>query len=213
MGYHCVNSTPIKESIWESINQSIIEDCGHVVTSNSDGSHRSGKDMESSILGSISNKTAKYINNKKFFKMSSYRLSSVCSDGNHGDVDSIIAEINRRKNFDVYSILVRDDTSCDYICYDWYIIPSDFVLLDPETYKWTQRSGTKNKDVIIGWETDVVNGCSMSVTFSMSSQLWINVSVSSICQFLNSSCRVRRGKVMNYRELYRATRSEPQDAC
>jgi Ser-tRNA(Ala) deacylase AlaX len=61
-------------------------------------------------LGRISNKSAKYSNNKKSIDISSYRLTTVCSEKKCGTPTEIIEEINKRKNFDYYSFIVRDET-------------------------------------------------------------------------------------------------------
>jgi sulfatase maturation enzyme AslB (radical SAM superfamily) len=85
-------------------------------------------------LGRISNKSAKYSNNKKNIDISSYRLTTVCNAKNCGSPQEIIQEINSRKNFDYYSFIIRDEMSCgsgggtDQISYDWFLIPSNYIL-------------------------------------------------------------------------------------
>lgn len=200
-GYHLINDEPVKESPWEDINTLIIKDSGYIVNSQSNGSHRPGGDIISNI-GIFSNKSAKYSNDS--FKISSYRLTTVCSNSNPGEIDSIINEINNRKNFNFYSIIVREENTKSII-YDWYLIPSDFYLLNPNSYKWKPKIGKKgkNKDATIGWETDKINGSSMSITFSMSSQLWIDINITDeVKKFIISSCKVNTGKKYNYIQLY-----------
>ena len=80
-GYHLINSSPINETIWEDINAIIFSSLGIDIYSKSDGSHSSGMDINCS-LGRISNKSAKYSNNKKSIDISSYRLTTVCSEKN-----------------------------------------------------------------------------------------------------------------------------------
>ena len=176
-GFHLVNESPIKESIWENLNAEIFASAGCSVTSKSDGSHKSGADIVCAI-GGISNKSSSYEKDGTQFKISSYRLTSVCSESNPADAASIIAEINRRKNYDYYSIIVRSETPTTYI-YVWYLIPSSCPALNPETYTWVPTTGAKGKkkDCTIGWRTNVVDGSWMSISFSMSSQLWMNFNI------------------------------------
>ena len=176
-GFHLVNESPIKESIWENLNAEIFSAAGCAVTSKSDGGHKSGADIVCAI-GGISNKSSSYEKDCTQFKISSYRLTSVCSESNPADPASIIAEINRRKNYDYYSIIVRSETPASYI-YDWYLIPSSCPALNPETYTWVPTTGAKGKkkDCTIGWKTNVVDGSWMSISFSMSSQLWMNFNI------------------------------------
>jgi len=203
-GYHLINDDPIKETPWEDINAIIMTASGLKVDSQSNGSHKSGGDISCS-MGSFSNKSTQYDSaDNNSFKISSYRLTTVCSDKSPGAIEDIIAEINKRKNFTYYSIIVRRDNDTE-ILYDWYLIPSDFPALDPASYQWRPKLGKtgKNKDTIVGWETDVLNGSKMSITFSMSSQLWLDVSVTEeMRQFIVGSCRVSRGRKYNYIQLY-----------
>ncbi len=173
-GFHLVNDTPIKESIWENLNAEIFAAAGCPVESKSDGSHKSGADIVCSI-GAISNKSSTYEKDGANFKISSYRLTSVCSEKDPSNPAAISAEINSRKNYAYYSIIVRSETPTTYI-YDWYLIPSSCPALNPETYTWVPTVGAKGKkkDSTIGWRTNVVDGSWMSISFSMSSQLWIN---------------------------------------
>jgi hypothetical protein len=194
-GYHLINDDPIKETPWEDINTVILNASGCSVHSKSNGSHQSGGDI-SCTLGSFSNKSTQYEKGNQAFKISSYRLTTVCSDKEPGQIESIIGEINRRKNFNYYSIIVREDVGNE-ILYEWYLIPSDFPAFDPATYQWTPKLGKvgKNKGVVTGWESNVVHGSSMSITFSMSSQLWMDISITEeMKSFIIGSSRVQRGK-------------------
>ena len=121
-GYHLINSSSINETMWEDINAIIFSSLGINIYSKSDGSHSSGMDINCS-LGRISNKSAKYTSNKKSIDISSYRLTTVCSEKKCGTPSEIIEEINKRKNFDYYSFIVRDETNNENISYDWLLIP------------------------------------------------------------------------------------------
>ena len=203
-GYHLMNNDPIKEVVWESINAMVLNASGCNVDSQSSGSHKSGQDLSCS-LGTFSNKSTQYGSNKKSFKISSYRLTTVCSDKTHGDINAIIAEIERRKNFTYYSIIVREESDTEFL-YDWYLIPSDYPAFDPASYSWQHKLGkTKNKiGEVMGWETDNMDGSSMSITFSMSSQLWIDVHLTpDMNTFIIGSSRVTKGSSLNYIQLYK----------
>lgn len=54
-GYHLINKSPVKESIWEDINCSIVKNfC--LVADQANGNHKSGKDNKFNTFN-ISNKT------------------------------------------------------------------------------------------------------------------------------------------------------------
>jgi hypothetical protein len=203
-GYHTINTSPINETIWEDINTVILSSLGVGISSKSDGSHSSGMDINSTF-GRLSNKSAKYNTGKTHIDISSYRLTTVCSDKNCGTPEAIIEEINKRKNFDYYSIIVRDEKNHSTISYDWFLIPSDYFVLDPATYTWEPSIGKrgKNKDNQTGWTTNEINGCRMSVTFSMSSQLWIHLELTNeIKKFIVSSATVDNTPKYNYIMLH-----------
>jgi hypothetical protein len=196
-GYHLIHDDPIKESRWEDVNAIILEASGCSVYSQSNGSHQSGADLSCS-LGEFSNKSTQY-DKPSYIKISSYRLTTVCSNKMHGEIETIIKEINRRKNFTFYSILVRKENASN-ILYDWYLIPSNHPVLDPSTYEWKLKSG---KTGITGWETNKINGSSMSINFSMSSQLWIGVHMTEdMKKYILGSVTVARGRKYNYISLY-----------
>ena len=202
-GYHLINSSPINETIWEDINATIFVSLGIDVYSKSDGSHSSGMDINCS-LGRISNKSAKYVNNKKSIDISSYRLTTVCSEKKCGTPTEIIEEINKRKNFDYYSFILRDESNKENISYDWLLIPSNYLILDPSSYTWEPTIGKrgKNKDTQVGWRTNENNGCKMSITFSMSSQLWIHIEMTEeIKKFIIANAIVKNKPKYNYIEL------------
>ena len=202
-GYHLVNEDPIKESPWEDINALVLTASGCPVTSQSKGSHISGGDINCS-LGTFSNKSTQYDSGNKGFKISSYRLTTVCTEKTPGLPEEILAEIDKRKNFAYYSILVREDRE-KQILYDWYLIPSDAPAFNPAAYTWHPKLGKtgKNKGAVTGWETDVRDGSRMSITFSMSSQLWIDVHITEdMKQYILGSCVVEKGRKYSYLQLW-----------
>jgi hypothetical protein len=205
-GYHLINSAPIIEKTWEDLNATIFNSVGIEVDSKSDGSHSPGMDIHCT-LGGISNKSGKYSNQKKHIDISSYRLTTVCNAKNFGTPSEIIKEINNRKNFDYYSFIIRDesnDTDSGKLNYDWILIPSNYLTLDPASYIWEPTIGKrgKNKDTQVGWNTNEINGCKMSVTFSMSSQLWLHINMNDeIKNFIIASAEVCNKPVYNYIEI------------
>lgn len=207
-GYHLINASPINETIWETINSEILEKSGCKVLNISNGSHTSGRDIICD-LGGLSNKSAKYDKSKKNpkskFSISSFRLTTVCSDKDCGNIEKIINEINSKKNYDYYSLMVRNENK-DEIEYDWYLIPSDHPSFNPESYKWSPMYGQigKKKDEQIGWKTNEVNGSKMSISFVLSSQLWLSIAVTDdLRKFIVSSCKVNTTKpLFNYSEIY-----------
>ena len=88
------------------------------------------------------------------------------------------------------------------------------ATFNPAFYKWGYKLGKKEKNMgdIIGWETDVLNGSSMSITFRMSSQLWVILSLSEeVRRFIVGSCNVDIGRKCDYIQLYRINREACQD--
>ena len=150
-GYHLINSSPINETVWEDINAIVFSSSGIKIYSKSEGSHCSGMDIDSSF-GRISNKSSKYSNNKKSIDISSYRLTTICSEKKCGTPEEIIVEINKRKNFDYYSLIIRDEnTSNETISYDWLLIPSNYTILDPSSYNWKPTIGKRGKNKNTSW--------------------------------------------------------------
>lgn len=203
-GYHLINSSAINETMWEDINALVFMSSGIEVYSKSDGSHSPGMDINCS-LGRISNKSAKYSNNKKSIDISSYRLTTVCSEKKCGNPIEIIEEINKRKNFEYYSFIVRDEkNNSENINYDWLLIPSNYLVLNPCSYTWESTIGKrgKNKDTQVGWHTNEIDGCKMSITFSMSSQLWIHIEMTEeIKKFIIASVEVSNKPIYNYIDI------------
>jgi len=199
-GYHLLNAATIKESVWEDINSLIFSSVGIEVYSQSDGSHLPGMDINCS-LGGISNKSAKYGAHKKSFDISSYRLTTVCSEKHCGTPAEICQEITKRKNFDYYSIILRDESNPEKKCYEWLLIPSTYMAVDPHSYTWEPVIGQrgKNKGAQVGWKTNTISGCSMTITFSMSSQLWMHIEMTEeIRQFIVARAEVSSRPTHNY---------------
>jgi len=180
-GYHMLNTDPIKEAVWESINSLVFKYSGIQVVTQACGSHNPGCDIETD-KGKFSNKSAKYEANGSGFAISSYRLTAVTNAENPGNLEEIFQEINKRKNFDYYSVILREDNKNGGFKYDWYMIPSDYGPFNPYNFVWVPTIGKRGKNTgkQVGWNTtsniNELNG-SMSITFSMSSQLWINLKV------------------------------------
>lgn len=120
-GYHLVNETPIKETRWEDINESIVSPYCEI-SDVAKGNHKSGKDHSCMGFG-ISNKSTT-VSKKGIVNVSSYRLSSVCSDKKPGDIKCIKSEIAKRdSSYSYYSLLIRDESSPDVLVYKWYMVP------------------------------------------------------------------------------------------
>ena len=203
-GYHLVNTSPVNETIWEDLNSLIFTSVGIEVYLQSEGSHLPGMDINTSI-GGISNKSSKYLTKKQNrIDISSYRLTTVCSDKHCGDPKDIIQEINKRKNFEYYSIIVRDEMDKEQITYYWLLIPSNHDVVNPSSYNWEPTFGKrgKNKDAQVGWHTNSINGSNMSIAFSMSSQLWMHIEMTDeIKKFVIASCTALKKTKYNYIEL------------
>ena len=196
-GWHKLFDNPIKESIWEDINANIFEKSNITLNNKSNGSHKSGADLFTSI-GDFSNKSIKQ--QKNSWEMSSYRLTKVCSNNTPGVIEDIVIQINKNKNFQYYSILVRiENEKNKEIVYEWYIIPSDHDQLNPSSYEWQHKIGKqgKNKGNINGWKTNDLEGSSMNIDFSMSSQLWITMNIENFKKYMVSSCKVKIGRVLD----------------
>jgi len=202
-GYHFINSEPLNETVWETVNSQVLIVSGCEVQNTSSGSHSSGRDIVCA-LGGISNKSAKYSKGKTEFSISSYRLTTVCSDKDCGNVEAIVNQINSRKNYEWYSFIVRNETDAAFE-YDWYMIPSGEPILSPECYTWEPVYGQrgKNSGQQIGWQTNELNGSQMTIRFSMSSQLWISIKVTEdLKKYIVSSCTVSRQAKFNYLQIY-----------
>lgn len=210
-----INSSPVNEKVWENINSMIFTSSGINVYSNTYNNHLSGMDIDCS-LGKISNKSTKYAKMRNSFEISSYRLTTVCSERNVGTPSEIIGEINRRKNFDYYSIIARDElTNPDKITYNWLFIPSNYHLFDPASYMWSPKIGKlgKNIDRQVGWCTNSICGSKMVIKFNMSSQLWIHIkNADEINNFIIASTEIEKQTPLqqkyNYISIYEMYRGD-----
>lgn len=166
-----INTDPIKEAVWEQINSLVFAYSGMEVLSQACGSHSPGCDIETTS-GKFSNKSAKYEKGCSEFSISSYRMTAVTSAESPGTPEEICAEIIKRKNFDYYSVILREELPNGGFRYDWFMIPSDYTSFNPNSSDWVPTLGKRGKNAgkQIGWETKDGN---MSISFSMSSQLWI----------------------------------------
>ena len=194
-GYHMINTTPIKESVWEEINCDIVRDrC--IIADQANGNHTSGKDNRFDNIN-ISNKSTKQ--NGDTINISSYRLSSVCSDKNNGSSQDILNEIEKRdKSFDYYSILIRDEKENSNIIYKWYIIPKDCHLFKIDSLTPKLGKIGKKKDKVVGWKSKYC-----SITFSMSSQLWFHFNIEDIQKYKICQTEVDNSKTkLNYSQIY-----------
>jgi len=194
-GYHMINSTSIKESVWEEINCDIVSDVCYI-TDEANGSHISGKDNRFDNLN-ISNKSTKTdgIN----ISISSYRLSTLCSDKLHGNEQDIIDTIEKKdKSFDYYSILIRNEKENSLIEYMWYIIPKDYHIF--KIVNLTKKLGKqgKKKGEVVGWESKYCD-----ITFSMSSQLWYKFNIRDIEKYKVCYTEIDNSKSkINYSHIY-----------
>lgn len=182
-GYHIVNKEPIKEARWEEICEQIFLKCDVKVKSLS-GSHMSGCDLRTSI-GNFSNKSGKIDNGKLF--ISSYRLTTVCDINNVGNSNTINAEINiRNASYDSYSIIARNSENNYY----WYIIPKNHMSF--QLGVWTPSYSTRgaNKGNQNGWKLSENDNIKATIKFSMSSQLWWNVRIQDIVEFMIASVKI-----------------------
>ncbi len=193
-GWHMINSVPIKEAIWESINSGIVSyQCS--VTCEAKGNHVPGIDNCFDGCG-ISNKTAK--SDGVTISMSSYRLTGVCNDENPGNEQEIINEIKKRnENFHYHSLLIRHETET-IIEYIWFMIPKDSDVFAIDTLD--QKIGIKGdkKGQVVGWKSQ-----NCDITFSMSSQLWYKFDIKKIEKYKICSTKVDNSKPkINYSQIY-----------
>jgi hypothetical protein len=61
----------------------------------------------------------------------------------------------------------------------------------------------KNKGEQVGWKTNELNGSKMTITFSMSSQLWISIHVTDkLKKFIVASSSASKKPKFNYMQIY-----------
>jgi len=137
--------------------------------------------------------------------MSSYRLTTVCSDTNPGIKKEILSEIEKRdESFDYYSILFKDETieNNRTVIYRWCIIPKDYHIFNVRKYPMVQTVGKrgKKKGNIIGWQSKYFN-----ITFSMSSQLWFHFNFKDIKRYVIAEVEIDRRTTpeLSYGDIYR----------
>jgi hypothetical protein len=203
-GFHALFNSPCKESIWEDVSESVLTASGCVVTEMAAGGHAPGRDMVCEPFGGLSNKSGTYSSDRTDVNVSSYRLTTVCNATNNGTPEAICAEINRRKNFQYYSLIVREETPTEFR-YDWFLLPADLAAVNPSAYEWTPTVGQRgaNAGAITGWKTNQINGSSMSITFSMSSQLWMRIHLTDEIkqEYLVGSKTVTRGRTRTLMDI------------
>ena len=194
-GYHMINKTPIKESVWEEINCDIVSGiCS--ISDEANGNHLSGKDNKFDNIN-ISNKSTKTDGNT--VSISSYRLSSVCSDKENGNELDIINEIKKRdQSFDYYSILIRNEKKDSIIEYGWYVIPKEYYLFKIDNLIPKIGKNGKKKGKIVGWKS---NYC--EILFSMSSQLWYKFDIKHIEKYKVCCVEINNSKPkINYSQIF-----------
>tara|TARA_Y100000816_G_scaffold221973_1_gene167006 strand:- start:531 stop:1286 length:756 start_codon:yes stop_codon:yes gene_type:complete len=194
-GYHLINKTAIKEAVWEEINCDIVSSvCS--ITDEANGNHTSGKDNRFDNMN-VSNKSTKTDGN--MVTVSSYRLTSVCSDKNNGNSQEIINEIEKRdSSFDYYSILIRNEKENSIIEYMWYIIPKDYYIFKVNSFTPKYGKIGKKKGEVIGWESKYCN-----ITFSMSSQLWYNFNIKDIKKYKVCHTEIDNSRPkINYSQIF-----------
>ena len=185
-GYHIINKAPIKEAVWEEINCEIAESICNI-SDEAMGNHKSGKDIKINNFN-ISNKSCKLDGN--CISLSSYRLTSVCTNKNINNKENIIKEIYKRdESFDYYSILMRDESIYPNIKYMWYMIPKDYYIFKITDLKHKIGKIGNNKGNIVVWESKYCD-----ITFSMSSQLWYKFNIDLIKKYKISEVTVCNNK-------------------
>lgn len=200
-GFHLINSGIINEKIWEEINKQIFVESGLSMTYISSGSHQSGTDIICNNV-SFSNKSAKKTL-KNHISLSSYRMTTICNNKKFGTEEKIINEINKRKNFDYYSVIVRKETKNE-LEYTWYILPSNLDILNPIKYKWNPYYNKKN--IQTGWITNKINNCYMKIVFSMSSQLWIFIDTNNneLSKYKITDTKITTKNNLNYISIFKS---------
>jgi hypothetical protein len=199
-GYHLINKDLINGEAWEELNRNIVKHKCEVVDGAS-GNHKSGKDNKFNDWN-ISNKTAKIKENGEI-DISSYRLTSVCSENYIGKTYEIIKEIETRdKSFEYYSILLKkEQTSNGHIKYFWCIVPKDYYIFNVNKYPLKKMLGKKGirKGNVIGWESKY-----FKISFTMSSQLWFSFSFKEIQKYIIAEVDIDKTYIpkLTYGEIY-----------
>lgn len=197
-GYHLVCDATVKEAVWEEINKTIAS-VGCNVTNEAKGNHKSGMDMQFEDIG-ISMKSAKIDKNR--MSISSYRLTTVCSDKNVGVPSDIVEHIRKRdESYKYYSILAREELSDNKIHYYWCMIPKSAPVFNMDANEFRPKMGKqgKNKDSQVGWDTH-----NFSISFSMSSQLWFSFSFNDVKKYVIADTIVDNSTTkMSYSDIFK----------
>ena len=137
------------------------------------GSHKKGSDI-STDDEDFSVKSSKIESGK--MKISSFRLTRF-----DNDLPSMINFIdNEGKNFDNYLVLSRNETA-DKISYSFYILPS--TIFTASSMQWVEKIGKKGQ--VTGWKTINNKDINLSISISMSNQLWIEIKTDYIKEYLS----------------------------
>ena len=72
------------------------------------------------------------------------------------------------------------------------MIPKDYYYFDVKNYNWNPKYGKygKNKNKQIGWETNKIDGNYISITYSLSSQLWFHLNFLNLDNFIVSKVKI-----------------------
>lgn len=161
-GYHMINNCPIKESVWESILCQVFDKM-NIEFKYKSGSHTPGQDITIDDDNILSCKTCK--ETKHELNISSYRLTK-CKT-----IDDFVHEIDTvRANFTHYAVLSRNESETN-ITYSLYLIPAEKIKA--KYHEWETKY-KKNKEISL-WKTNQNNRVQMSISPSMSNQLWIKL--------------------------------------
>jgi hypothetical protein len=102
--------------------------------------------------------------------------------------------------------LIRDeDSSTDFITYDWLFIPSNYYLLEPSSYLWNKTTGKTKSNIgnQTGWNTNPIEGSSMKIVFSMSSQLWLHIEMTNeIKKYIIASATISKSSQFDFILLF-----------
>jgi hypothetical protein len=175
----------VKGEVFEQLLFEAATEAGLNVKDFTPGSHSPGADMTIQDEG-LSLKTSIVTTTTDTVKISSYRLTSLFNDA-FKPLDMLAQSaliVNRidkdRNNFDYYMLLVRVTKRKATECYDVYKIPTGF--LKAGKLEWTPKCTRSKKQNWAASSRD--EPYTMTITESMSSQLWIQVKLSAIKEFL-----------------------------
>ena len=211
-GYHYICDQPVKEAVWEEVNKNSV---GGVcdVTGQANGGHKSGVDMYFDKCG-ISNKTAK-ISPTGATSISSFRLTTVCSDKMPGCPEDIIAEIEKREeSYEYYSVLFRKEDT-DKVTYHWCVIPKHFFVFNihnPESFQPKVGVRGKNKDKQVGWTSKQTGDkyCRFEISFAMSSQLWYHFKFADVEKYTIHTVTVSKDDMakLSYSDIFNLVKKQ-----